>query len=384
MVNRRVLLTAVVLGLPILGWSQAVAPAPTVAPAPVDGPSSEAKGPTLYGDGNGGLWKWADGEKTFLTPEGGHLSLGGVGATELWGWSTEAGQVRLFTLELPKKDDKKEDPKGTAGEPASTSKLAPDKKSGPPAKPVFDKETYPAADKLDRVGDRTLLVYGATTGQPRVEVYQAGRPLVLRAWDDGRLVYAAALGPTGYLVAGRLNDGTPWLEVNGQPVDAPEGWRGRLTVAAWAPAEEKGPVEPLAAGWGAPGAEVPRALFWGPLSWTQPDPADEPPSAGVYPVVGAGAQAGLALGGWRADPGTGVLRPWFWDSGAETVADRAADGQPVCLVSGKSGLSLVVRHQSAPWFTLEGVQDSTPLGGLGPDDHVVGAEGKGEEPPKGP
>lgn len=347
----RVSLVAVVLVLfvPLVSWAEA---------------DPEAKGPTLYGDGDGRLWKWAGGEKTFLTPEGGHLSLGGIGATSLWGWSTDAGQVRLFTLELPKKD----------GETAET------KKPAPLAKPVFDQETYPAADKLDRVGDRTLLVYGATTGQPRVEVYQGGKPVAQRAWDDGRLVYAAALGPTkGYLVAGRLADGTPWLEASGEPVDAPEGWRGRLTVVGWAAVEKDGAPEPWAAGWGAPGAETSRALFWGPLGWTQPDPADTPASAGVYPVVGLPGDGGPHLGGWRADAGTGVLRPWFWDGAAEAVADRSADGKPVALGSGKAGDFLIVAHQSAPWFTLEGTKESTPVEGLGPEDRVVGAEVKAGE-----
>ncbi len=162
------------------------------------------------------------------------------------------------------------------------------------------------------------------SGQPRWEVWQAGKKLAAKAYDDGRLIYAAALGPqAGWIIAGRSADGSPWLEVSGDLVEAPEGWRGRLTVAAWveekkddavkdgtatatdSPAGQKkpAPVHPWAAGWGAPGVSTPRALFWGPDGWTQPDPGDQnqAPAPGVYPLLGTPKEGGLTLAGWQAD-----------------------------------------------------------------------------------
>jgi len=319
---------------------------------------TDSTGPVLYGDAGGRLWKWTGGEKTFLTPEGPHLSLGGVGETQLWGWSADNGQVKLFTLAVPKKDA---DPK--AKEPAE-----------PPPVPVFDTDSYPAPDRIDRRGDRTLLVYGALSGHPRVEVFQSGRPVSQQAWDDGRLVYAASLGPDGAWMAAGRRGASPWLELNGAEVPVPEGWRGRLTVTAWVSTEKDGPAVAQAAGWGAPGDEVPRALFWGPGGWTQSNPEGQTASEGVYPLLGAPGDAGLTLAGWKADAGTGTLRPWFWDGAAETVGKTAADGQPVAFGAEKKGAFLVVRHQSAPWFTLEDGTESVPLEGLASDDRVVAVE----------
>lgn len=328
--------------------------APLAAQTPGAGPS--ASGPVLWGDGGGRVWKWEAGVKTPLTPEGLPARLGAVGETQLWGWSVENGQARTFTLELPKKQNK--------------AAATPDR----PAAPVFDPGRFPVPDRIDRLGDRQLLVYGALSGHPRVEVTQAGLPFGALAWDDGRVVYAAGLGPGGqWAAAGRTADGQPWLTLSGREVPAPEGWRGRLTVVAWVSAEKDGPVEFRAAGWGAPGDGVPRALFWGPLGWTQPDPEGVDASEGTYPLLGAAGEKGLTLAGWRADAGTGVLRPWFWDGEAESVPGGAADGQPQALGTGKGGSFLVVRHQSAPWFTQEDGKESVALEGLDADDRVVTA-----------
>jgi hypothetical protein len=356
----------------------------------------EKKGPVLYGDGGGRIWKWESGEKTWLTPEGQDLTLGGVGEKELWGWASDRDRIRFFTLPLPqKKDAQAADPKAPP-------------KAEPPAPPVLDAGDWPAPDRADRVGDRVLLVYGALSGHPRYEVWQKGQKLAARAWDDGRVVYALALGRDGgWILAGRSADAAPWLEVSGAEVPVPEGWRGRLTVAAWVPEEEKKdekkaasdpkadpkakaapkappPVHPWAAGWGAPGTEGPRALFWGPDGWIQPAPAD-PPAAGVqgtYPILGlAGDQGTLTAAGWQADD-TGALRPWFWDGKAETVAGGTAEGQPQAFsLGGKGGAFLVVRHEAAPWFTREDGKDSVPLEGLGPGDRVVAVEAQGTKTP---
>jgi hypothetical protein len=360
----------------VAGWVEAQEP-------PSDAEGAEKKGPVLYGDGAGRIWKWEAGEKTFLTPEGRNLVLGGVGEKTLWGWSVDRDQARFFTVALPKKKEK-----------ADSTGKKPAKKDEAFALPRFDPGEYPVPDRADRVGDRLLLVYGALSGEPRWEVWQAGKKMAARAWDDGRLVYAAALGPReGWIVAGRARDGSPWLEVSGDPVEAPEGWRGRLTVAAWveekaddtakdgsspAPSPASGQkkpvvVHPWAAGWGAPGAQTPRALFWGPDGWTQPDPGGkDSPTAGVYPLLGSPGEGALALAGWLADAGTGALRPWFWDGSAAVVPGGTAEGLPqVFSTKGKGGAFLVARHQEAPWFTLEDGKDSQPLEGLGSDDRVV-------------
>jgi hypothetical protein len=363
-----------------------------------DSGMGEKKGPVLYGDGAGRLWKWEAGEKTFLTPEGRRLVLGGVGEKELWGWSVDRDQVRFFTAFLPKKKEQAAD--------QASSKM---KKKDQPLTPVFDRGSYLAPDRADRVGDRLLLVYGALSGQPRWEVWQAGKKIAAKAYDDGRLVYAAALGPQaqdGWIIAGRSGPGSPWLEVSGDPIEVPEGWRGRLTVAAWveekkqdseedtaptpvpmpAPGQKKKPVpvHPWAAGWGAPGASNPRALFWGPDGWTQPDPGDENQSAapGVYPLLGSSGGT-LTLAGWQADKETGTLRPWFWDGTQAVVPEGSAEGSPQMFsTKGKGGAFLVVKHQSEPWFTLEDGKESQPLEGLGQDDRVVSLEP--EVPKTGP
>ncbi len=341
-----------------------------------EGGPGEKKGPVLFGDGAGRLWQWDTGEKTFLSAQGLNLVLGGLGEKELWGWSLDRDQARLFTMKLPKKKDKAADAK------------APKAKTEPPPVLVYDRGQYPAPDRADRVADRLLLVYGALSGQPRWEVWQAGHKIAARAYDDGRLVYAASLGPlSGWMIAGRTSDGSPWLEVTGETVPAPDGWRGRLTVAAWveekkddaaetpaAPAAEKKKtppvIRPWAAGWGAPGTATPRALFWGPEGWTQPEPHDSA-SAGVYPLLGVAADGVLTLAGWQADT-VGILHPWFWDGTGEVTPGGDSEGIPQAFsTKGKGGPFLVVRHTSAPWFTLEDGKESQPLEGLDEDDRVV-------------
>jgi hypothetical protein len=345
------------------------------AAAQTDDGNSEKKGPTLYGDGGGRLWKWESGKKTFLTPEGRNAVLGGVGEKELWGWALEGDQARFFTQKLPQKEAS-----------GSGSKAM--------AALVFGPGRYPAPDRADRNGDRLLLVYGTRSGQPRWEVWQAGKQLAARAYDDGRLIYAAALSPQdGWIIAGRAADGTPWLEVSGADVEVPEGWRGRLTVAAWVPEAEKKDgegadpaeknkpakrkaVHPWAAGWGAPGTESPRALLWGPEGWVQPDPSEDTPQGGVYPVVGLPGDGVLTLGGWRAEVAAGTLHPWFWDGkGAQAAAGTADGAIEAFSVKGKGGAFLIVRHPMAPWHTQEGGEESQVLDNLGPDDRVVVATG---------
>ena len=339
-----------------------------------DADAQEPQGPTLYGDGGGRIWEWKAGEKTLLTPEGMNLVLGGVGEEQLWGWSLERDRSRIFTLELPKKTEGGSEPKDAP------------KKIMEPALPVFDLGIYPIPDRVDRVGDRLLLVYGALSGHLRYEVWQAGERIAARAFDDGRLLNALALGPVdGWILAGRGPDG-PWLEVSGRAIDAPEGWRGRLTVAAWFVEEKKEGADkkapppvalPLAAGWGAPGTTTPRPLFWGPDGWTQPAEGEPQTDSvatapGVYPVLGAaGKEGGLILAGWQSDS-TGTLRPWFWDGQAADVPGGAADGQPQAFsVGGKGGAFLVVRHQASPWFTLENGKESVTIEGLGAEDRVL-------------
>ena len=351
-----------------------------------DSATAEKKLPVLFGDGAGRIWKWESGEKTFLTSEGHNFVLGGVGEKTLWGWSVDRDQIRFFTLTLPKKKESAAD--------ASGKKAAAPKE--PLSAPVFDRDKYPVPDRADRVGDRALLVYGALSGQPRWEVWQAGRKLAARAYDDGRLVYALALGPqAGWIIAGRSGDGSPWLEVSGDPVEAPEGWRGRLSVAAWveekkddakdagvsvpapAPGQKKKPVpsHPWAAGWGAPGTSSPRALFWGPDGWTQPDPGEQTAPSGVYPLLGSPGDGVLTLAGWQSETKTATLRPWFWDGAAAIVPAGTADGSPQAFsTKGKGGPVLVVRHSTVPWFTLEDGKESQVLEGLGQDDRVVAIE----------
>lgn len=351
-------------------------------PASADPASPETTGPVLYGDGGGRLWKWEAGARSWLTSEGPHLVLGGVATDQLWGWSIEGDVARFFTLELPRKG-------------AGTHDSSQEAHLDAPPSPVFDDQPYPAPDKADRVGDRLLLLYGAHDGHPRYELWQGDLQLASRAWDDGRTVYGLALGPeSGWMVAGRTGEGLPWLEVSGNPVPGPVGWRGRLTVVAWvAEKEEKSPkqdkqagklplnaakpqlpVHPRAAGWGAPGAEAPRPLFWGPEGWTQPDPRGDSETAGTYPVLGGAGEGTLVLAGWQADGGTGALRPWFWDGEAK-VPGGTADGQPQAFsAGGKTGPVLVVAHQAAPWFTLEDGQTSVPLEGLNQGDRVVAIE----------
>lgn len=320
-------------------------------------------GPVLYGDGGGRIWKWEAGEKTWLTEVGLNLTLGGAGERSLWGWAREGARARFFELELPA-------PESDPSKPASLSR------------PVFDPLFYPVPDRADRVGARVLLVYGSREGHLVCELWRAGVKAESKAWDDGRSVYALALGPEeGWLLAGRLADGSPWLEVSGESLPAPEGWRGRLTVAVWVtePQEEgaeKGEaaaVRPWAAGWGAAGSETPRPLFWGPEGWIQLDSGAEDAAGGIYPVLGAAGDLGApVLAGWRSDEGTGVLRPWFWTGESALVPGGSADGQPQAFsVQGESGPFLIVRHQSAPWFTKEDGVEGTPLDGLDEGDRVV-------------
>lgn len=340
--------------------------------------SDAEKGPTLYGDGGGRLWSWTGGEKTFLSAAGNNLVLGGVGEDSLWGWRVEGTWARFFTMELPKgeKDEKK---------PAQAA----------PA-PVYDATPYPAPDRADLLGDRRLLVWGLQTGQPRYEVWKAGQLLAARAWDDGRSVYALALGPEeGWILAGRTADGAPWLEVSGQEVPPPDGWRGRLSVAAWVEEKEENksgdpvsdqaqarpPSFPWAAGWGAPGSAAPRLLLWGPGGWNEPASAEEVPLVATYPLLGAAQDGRLVLAGWQADDGNGVLRPWFWDGEAAEVPGGAADGQPQAFsAGGQGGAFLVVRHQSPPWFTWEDGKESIPLLGLGSEDRVVAVAARAPSP----
>lgn len=327
-----------------------------------EAPAPDAKGPVLYGDGAGRIWKWDGGEKTYLSPEGQNLVLGGVGEKQLWGWAVAGDRARFFTMALPKK-------KGAA--PVKDEKPQPLQ-----APPVFDKGTFALPDRADRVGDRLLLVYGALSGQPRYEVWKGAQRVASRAWDDGRAVYASALGPIGgWVIAGRDGVGAPWLEVSGTNVEVPEGWRGRLTVAAWA-GDDQGPALPQAAGWGAAGSAPAQALFWGPNGWTQPAPDPEAPAGtGIFPLLGAPGKGGvLTLAGWQADAGTGVLRPWFWDGSAEQTPGGGAEGQLQAFGSGKGGVFLVVRHSISPWFTKEDGKGSVPLEGLGVDDRVVAVE----------
>jgi len=356
---------------------------------------TDPKGPTLYGDGGGRIWKWSGGDKTWLSDPGRNLVLGGVGEDQLWGWSVEGDRARFFTQEIPQKKEVKE---ATDVEGGKTSEKALANAKEPPLGPmVMDSQSYPVPERADRVGDRRLLVWGARDGHPRYEVWKGNEKREARAWDDGRSVYALSLGrDEGWMIAGRTSEGLPWLELSGSSVPPPEGWRGRLTVAVWVPEKEDKkndaknsgkepakdakeevktppPVHPRAAGWGAPGTETPRPLFWGPEGWTQPDPGAEPQVlAGVYPVLGAAGEGLLTLAGWQADEGTGALRPWFWDGEAAEVPGGAADGQPQAFsAGGKGGAFLVVRHQMAPWFTQEDGKESLPLEGLGPEDRVV-------------
>jgi len=282
------------------------------------------------------------------------LVLGGVGETQLWGWGVVSNKARFFTLALPKKK-----PEGGS--------------SPAPAPLVWEGAWFPVPDKADRVGDRSLLVYEALSGHPRYEVWNSGQLVSARAWDDGRTVYAVALGPTdGWVLAGRDASGQPWLEVSGHDVTPPEGWKGRLTVAAWVAADEKSPAAPLAAGAGAPSASTPNVLLWGPDGWVvAPEPA---PGAGVFPLLGVPTKGVLALAGWQADAGTGALRPWFWDGQSGQVPGGVADGLPQAFGNGKGGAFLVVRHQAAPWFTREDGKQSVPLEGLSSDDRVVAVE----------
>jgi len=338
----------------VLGLVAALACAQESAPG-------DARGPVLYGDGAGRIWKW-DGEKTYLSPEGQNLVLGGVGEKQLWGWSVAGDLARFFTMAL-------------------SSKNQGDKTKRPQAAPlVFDRGLFPLPDRADRVGDRILLVYGALSGQPRYEVWKGAEKISSRAWDDGRVVYASALGPLdGWVIGGRDGAGRPWLEVSGASIDPPEGWRGRLTVAVWTADDEKSPFVPRAAGWGAPPSASPQPLFWGPDGWTQPTPDPEVPAGGgIFPLLGVAEKGGiLTLAGWQADAGTGTLRPWFWDGKEGKVPGGEADGQPQAFGSGKGGTFLVVRHPGAPWFTKEDGKESLPLEGLGPDDRVVAVEAMG-------
>jgi hypothetical protein len=354
----------------------------------------DKKGPVLYGDGGGRIWKWESGAKTDLTAEGQNLILGGVGEKQLWGWAVDRDTIRFFTLDLPKKKDS----------PTSDPKAKEKPQAPAPVPPRWDSGSWPAPDRADRVDDRRLLVYGALSGQGWYEVWQKGQKVAARAWDDGRVVYAVALGrDSGWIVAGRASDGSPWLDVSGTDVPSPEGWRGRLTVAAWvaeeektqdkqdekpavakapspgvpAPAKAPPPVHPWAAGWGAPGVGSPRALFWGPEGWTQPAESDvSSPGVGTYPVLGQGGDKGtLTAAGWMVGPGAGDRHPWFWDGKAETVTEGTAEGEPqVFSLGGKGGAFLVVRHGQAPWFTQEDGKSSVPLEGLGPEDRVVSLE----------
>lgn len=317
---------------------------------------AEDEGPVLWGDGPGGIWKWQGGEKTLVTEPGTHL--GGVAEDWLWGWKVEGSEARTFTLELPK-----DEPKATKDAKPKAAPL-----------PVFDPGRFPAPDRIDRGPGGLVLGYSPPQGPLRVEVYRDGLPFGGLAWDDGRVIYGLSQGPEGWMVVGRTSDGRPWLNLSGADVPAPAGWRGRLTVAAWVVVED-GPVQPRAAGWGAPGASTPSPLFWGPEGWTIPDPEGATGSDGVFPLLGAAGEDGtLLLAGWKADAGSGALRPWFWDGQAEQVPGGAADGQPQAFGSDKAPF-LVVRHQSEPWFTLEDGHESVPLPGLGPDDRVVAAQG---------
>ncbi len=321
-------------------------------------------GPVLYGDGAGRVWSW-DGTKKFLTPEGQNYTLGGLHGKTLWGWKTDSsGTARFFTLNLPAK-------KGAVAGPA-----------------VLDKASFPAPDLADRIGDRLLLVYGVQTGA-RWEVWQKGTLVAAKAYED-RVVYAAALGPKdGWIVTGATRDGAPWLDVSGTDVDGPGGWRGRMTVAVWL-GDDKTPVTPFAAGWGSSGKKS-QVLFWEPAGWTQPAPeeadakdgmakTDKPalspmpspspaPDAAIYPVVGAAGKSGLTLGGWETQDS--VTKPWFWD-GKSQESETTADGEIQALSLGK-GKSLVVKHRSPPWFTLEDGRSSVPIG-LEEGDRVVAVE----------
>ena len=323
-----------------------------------------SSGPALFGDGGGRIWKWSGGKKAFLTPASLNLTLGGVSKSSLWGWGTEpsSDRVRFFSMALPKKDAKH-------------------------GNPLWGHELYPIPDIADLIGDRLLLVYGSQTGA-RWEVWQGGVKIAARAYDTA-IVYAAALGPKdGWIVAGRTADGAPWVNVSGTDYAAPEGWRGRLTVAAWLKSDQT-PATPMAVGWGAPGSETPQMLFWEPSGWTQPVPPEEPGAAdgkngdraqmenvspavrtAVYPEIGVVGEKGLALTGWQ-DTGK-ETKLWFWDGKAE-VPGATSDGtiQALSLAKNKT---VVVKHRVPPWFTLEDGKTSTSLDGLDENDRVLAVD----------
>lgn len=326
---------------------------------------AEDEGPVLWGDGPQGIWKWKEGQKEWVTGPGTHL--GAVFEDRLWGWKVEGPEARTFTLALPKDEPKD-------AQVSEDGKASPDAKPKPAPQPVFDQGRFPVPDRIDRSDGGLVLVYAPPRGPLRVEVYRDGLPFGGLAWEDRRVAYAVSQEPSGWMVVGRTADGRPWLNLSGVEVPAPEGWRGRLTVAAWV-AVKDGPVQPRVAGWGAPGASPPAPLFWGPEGWTVPDPEGASGTDGVFPLLGAPGDDGLVLAGWKADAGTGTLRPWFWDGQAENVPGGAADGQPQAFGSDKTPF-LVVRHQSEPWFTLEDGQESAPLAGLGPDDRVVAVQSR--------
>ena|GEM_PF-2323476 len=362
---------AFLAGVLVLGplAAQAV-PASTDTATNSDTPTA-APGPILYGDNNGRLWKWQDGVRTLLTPDTLSLTLGGLRDGSLWGWTTNNGKSRFFTIKLPRK--------GSDEVPA----------------PRLVGSEFSTPSRADWQGDRRLLIYENDDGSLHWEVWKGKEQVSVQGYDDGRTLYAASLGPkAGWILVGRTQANRPWLNLSGIDTPAPDGWEGRLSVALWVPekadkdsgapsagkasSKPKAPpsVHPWAAGWGAVPPALPQLIWWGPNGWQQPAEALPDGSAGVYPQLGAPGKLGAPVyGGWAADAGTGTLHPWFWDGTAAFVGQTQSDGQPVLLFAGgKNGTALVVQHTSAPWFTLEDGKTSVPLGGLQPDDRVVTAD----------
>lgn len=299
--------------------------------------STFGEGLVLWGDSDGQLWKWSDGVKTDLPLEGRDFHWGGLTDQGFWAWQSLEDRIQIVDGLMS--DD------GTVT--VKSAGLA-----------------FPSADLIAHQGDWSAAVRQHDGDVCQIEIMHPGVAATSWAWNDGRRVYALGFAVDGtWIAVGRTSDGAPWVCEQGTDFPAPEGWRGRLTAIWWT---DQGPE---AAGWGAPGSGIPRLLLWTPKGWSQPDVPEDSLGEGTFPLVAMVGKDGLLLGGWKADAGTGVLRPWFWSAQGETVGTASGDGEPIAIIA--DGPSLVVRLQSEPWYVELGSSEPMSLAGFGPRDRVV-------------
>jgi len=307
-----------------------------------DKSAEEPELPVLAGEEpTGRVFLWQNGQKLFLTPENEVNRLGGAAVAEgeepvwsLWGWRTGQGVLQFWT---------------------QTVTLS---KDGPLVAVTLDAELdAEESDLLARSEDSVLLVFGARSTLPRWELWKAGQRVVAKAWDDGRVYYAAALNPLGQLaLVGRSGNGQPMVELAAETKQL-EGYTGRLAALLWDAVSETPGWR--AVGW-AKGTGAALALVWNGQDWFSEDGAAQPTLAALSPT-GELLAAGLGSAG-----AVGVWEP----AGTRFLPEPAAAARVVALASAGEAGSRLVLELSPSGFALVDENGVTRLEGLAPGDRL--------------